>query len=71
MLNHLYNGQSSRMCMIFSCRIHGSCAITSAELQSEGQGESVNHEKGSWPAHCWGQVSQMVLAIQGVCKENR
>lgn len=42
-----------------------------AESVSEGKGESVINEKGSWPAHCWGQVSQMILAIQGVCKENR
>lgn len=42
-----------------------------AESVSGGKGESVINEKGSWPAHCWEQVSQTILAIQGVCKENR
>lgn len=58
------------MSVVFSSRIHGSCSNTSAELQSEWKRESVIHEKGSCPACCWGQVSQMILAIQGICKGN-
>lgn len=87
MLKHSYNGQSSGVCMIspaesmdpvlvpqLNCSQMGKDKVLfmrKGESASEGKGESVINEKGLWPAHCWGQVSQMILAIQGVCKENR
>lgn len=70
MLKHSYNGQSSRTCMISPAGSVDPLLVPQLNYSQKGK-EKVLFMRRIWPAHCWGQVSQMILAIQGVCKENR
>lgn len=47
--------------------------VALAEPRSErlAKGKGVIYGKDSCPTHCWGKVGQMIVAIQGICKENR